>query len=742
MSRFSIQASMACRASYVSDSLHALYRPFSAILRRRRRSPSSAHRRRRGRCVVVEIACRAGRTAVIGPHKWRSRLTPLAVFVVVAALGLAGFLVTRATTRDQERRLLRERAGEVSALLSSTFGQIETALHLLEAAYGASDSAGPGFTAAARSLVQGNVAGVGAAAVLDDRVVALAGEGDSPAAGTTLDGERAAVARRALAAGDVASGLVSVPSSDRLSFVLALGGAGGTVVYQESVVDPARPIARTPGSPFHDVDVALYRTPKPDPEQLLITTTADLLLPASADRRTLPVGAEQWLMVTSAPRPLAGSFASAMPWIILASGLTSATLAAAIVQVLVRRRNYALALVEQRTSELAQGVRELEAARAVADAANRSKSEFLSRMSHELRTPLNAVLGFAQVLEFDARSDEDRDAVTHIIKGGNHLLQLINEVLDISRIETGDLTLSPEAVLVGDLVADVLDLVRPIAAQQSVHLLGDRAVSCAEFVFADRQRLKQVLLNLLSNAVKYNRRGGTVAVSWEHPSPTRLRISVTDTGPGIPAEQMGLLFVPFERLGAERTTVEGTGIGLAISQRLADAMGGSLHVESVVGRGSTFSVELPSVEGPVERYERLNGGVVDEEAPAQPSGRHTVLYIEDNLANLKLVERLLAQRSDVEVIPSMQGRLGLELAREHDPALILLDLHLPDVSGDEVLQQLRDDPATASIPVVIISADATQGQVQRLLAAGAIAYLTKPFDVRELLSILDGVLAR
>jgi CheY-like chemotaxis protein len=252
---------------------------------------------------------------------------------------------------------------------------------------------------------------------------------------------------------------------------------------------------------------------------------------------------------------------------------------------------------------------------------------------------------------------------------------------------------------------------------------------------ADAQRLKQILLNLLSNAIKYNRAGGSVTVGCERISPTRLRITVTDTGIGIPPEKLGLLFVPFERLGAERTTVEGAGIGLALSLRLAEAMGGTIAVESVAGEGSTFWVELPVVEGPVERYERLDR--TGATAPAPATERRSLLYIEDNLANLKLIERLLGDRTDFEILPAMQGRIGLGLARDHRPALVLLDLHLPDMDGYEVLHELRDDPATSSIPVIVVSADATQGQIQRLLAAGAAAYLTKPLDVREFLRLVD-----
>jgi CheY-like chemotaxis protein len=283
-----------------------------------------------------------------------------------------------------------------------------------------------------------------------------------------------------------------------------------------------------------------------------------------------------------------------------------------------------------------------------------------------------------------------------------------------------------------------MDLIRPIADARGIQLLVDRSGSCDCYVFADRQRTKQVLLNLLSNAVKYNRLRGTIAVGCEQPDDSRLLITVADTGPGIATERLEKLFTPFERLGAEHTDIEGTGIGLALSQRLTEAMGGTLTATSILGQGSTFTIDLPRVEGPVERYERLNGPV-DAPGPFD-TDRHKVLHIEDNLSNLKLVERVLARRPDLEIVPAMHGRLGLELAREHHPVLILLDLHLPDMGGDQVLQRLRDDPVTASIPVVIVSADATPGQVQRLLAAGATAYLTKPIHVPDLLRVLDEAL--
>ncbi len=680
----------------------------------------------------------------MGPRVRRPlvRYLALVLVVVLGGLSLAAFFVTRHAADDEEARLLHERSGEVAALLTSSTDNISSTLRLLGETYaGRNEEAAPGFVASARSLIKDRVTTVGVAQPEGSGVVVRAAEGKGPGVGTRLDTDRERLARRALDTRDLVSALVRDTSTGRTTLVLAFGRDDGLVVYQESAVDPTRPVPSTADSPFRALDVVLYRSPTASSDELVITTTADLPLPGSADRRVLKVGADRWLLVTSANESLAGSLAQSVPWIILGVGLTAALIAGGIVELLTRRREYALALVDERTATLRQTLDDLEAAREAADAANRSKSGFLSRMSHELRTPLNAVSGFAQLLELGDLDQEQREAVDQILKGGNHLLELINEVLDISRIESGDLALSPEPVLASSVLSDAMELIRPLASQHSIQLVGDRHATCGTYVFADRQRLKQILLNLLSNAVKYNRVGGTVSVSCEQPEPTRLRLKVADTGPGLRPDQLSRLFVPFERLGADRTDIEGTGIGLALSRRLAEAMGGTLDVDSRLGQGSTFYVELPLVEGPVERYERLDGrGQVPEVGRATGVKRHAVVYIEDNLANLKLVQRVTANRDDIEIIPAMQGRLGIELAREHQPVLILLDLHLPDLDGEQVVQQLRDDPDTAAIPVIIVSADATTGRVQRLLSAGAVAYLTKPFDVRELLRIFDDLL--
>jgi CheY-like chemotaxis protein len=363
-------------------------------------------------------------------------------------------------------------------------------------------------------------------------------------------------------------------------------------------------------------------------------------------------------------------------------------------------------------------------------------------MSHELRTPLNAILGFAQLLELEELTDEQRENLHYILSAARHLLELINEVLDIASIEAGRLTLSLEPVAVADVVAETTSLIRPLADQHQVLLVAP-PVSCQVHVLGDRQRLKQILLNLLSNAVKYNRQGGSVQLECGPGAEGRLRVAVVDTGPGIPPESMDQLFVPFERLGGEETGIEGAGLGLPLSRRLAEAMGGTLEVATTPGQGSRFWVELPAAEGPVQRAERqqeLEGDAAADPEP-EPSTTLTVLYIEDNLSNLQLVERVLNRRPGVRLISAMRPQLGLDLAAEHDPDLILLDLHLPDMPGQEVLRRLRAQARTANVPVVILSADARPSLINELLVQGVRAFLTKPLDVRELLELLDSVAA-
>jgi PAS domain S-box-containing protein len=391
-------------------------------------------------------------------------------------------------------------------------------------------------------------------------------------------------------------------------------------------------------------------------------------------------------------------------------------------------------VTEHKKAEAA--IQEKELARISADRTNRAKSEFLSRMSHELRTPLNAILGFAQLLEMDPLTPDQRESITRILHGGQHLLSLINEVLDISRIETGHLRLSLEPVPLVETVRETLELIRPLAEQRRITMQGEPDQANGLHVKADRQRLRQVLLNLLSNAVKYNREGGNVTVTCARAADGRARVAVADTGPGISPEKLGRLFTPFDRLGAEQTDIEGTGLGLSLTKRLVETMGGRLGVDSVVGRGSEFSVEL-AVAPPAA----VEAAPPCSSEPAAAGARRTVLYIEDNLSNLDLIKKLLATRPEITLLSAMQGRLGLDLARLHKPDLILLDLHLPDLGGEAVLLQLKADPSLREIPVVILSADATPGQIQRLRASGAHDYLTKPLALKQFLALISQTLA-
>ena len=387
-------------------------------------------------------------------------------------------------------------------------------------------------------------------------------------------------------------------------------------------------------------------------------------------------------------------------------------------------------------SERRQIEAEREAARDEADRANRAKSEFLSRMSHELRTPLNAVLGFAQLLELDPLVPAQRDATKEILKAGEHLLELIDEVLDLSRIEAGRLRLSLEPVDVIQVAEECLSLLRPQAQQEGIDLTLSRQAEPSVFAVADRQRLKQILLNLLSNAIKYNREHGTVDVAIDRAAGNeRIRIDVTDTGYGIPADRIEHLFEPFERLGAEGSEIEGTGLGLALTKPLVEVMGGSISVASAYEEGTTFSVELVADRSAEDRSE----AAVEPDAMASvpmPTG-HTVLYIEDNLTNLKLMERVLARRPGIALVSAMQGRMGVTLARAHRPDLIFLDQNLPDMTGLEVLRRLRADPGTGELPIVVISADVSDGLRRRMFNAGASEFVTKPFDVDRLLEIVD-----
>ncbi|MEI6554393.1 MAG: PAS domain S-box protein [Paludibacter sp.] len=383
---------------------------------------------------------------------------------------------------------------------------------------------------------------------------------------------------------------------------------------------------------------------------------------------------------------------------------------------------------------------ELRIARIEADRANKAKSEFLSSMSHELRTPLNSILGFAQLMEMGELNLNQKKGITHIKQSGAHLLQLINQVLDISRIESGRLNISIEPVQLNAVLNEMLDLIKPLAAGNKIHFeLIDSPVNKL-FVNADRQSLKQILLNLMNNAIKYNKEKGSVKIKTELKSGTNnetlvIRISIADSGVGIKSIDIPKLFTPFERIGSEKSDIEGTGLGLAVVKKLTEAMDGICGVESDFGKGSTFWIELPQANeyNIVEMLDNLT-----DTNPKLKEKQATVLYIEDNIPNIELVEEVLSsQRPLIRLITNIYGKQTVKLAIEFKPSIILLDLNLPDINGFEVLNQILDNPKTKDIPVVIISADGMQQQIDKLLKAGAKKYLTKPLEIREFLSTID-----
>ncbi|HZM03603.1 MAG TPA: PAS domain S-box protein [Candidatus Saccharimonadales bacterium] len=380
---------------------------------------------------------------------------------------------------------------------------------------------------------------------------------------------------------------------------------------------------------------------------------------------------------------------------------------------------------------------ELESAKFAAEKANLAKSDFLSSMSHELRSPLNAILGFAQLLEATAPlpTASQKESITQILQAGWHLLKLINEVLDLAVVESGKVSLSPEPVALAEIISECQAMMEPQAQQRGISMTFPQLdIPC--FVQVDRTRAKQVLINLISNAIKYNRKGGTVEVKCASTHPERIRISVTDSGAGLSPDNLAQLFQSFNRLGQEARSEEGTGIGLVVSKRLVELMGGVIGVESTVGVGSVFWIELLLTTAPTVAIESGESAVVVQ-AQLPGARRRTLLYVEDNPANMMLVEKLMAQRSDLRLLGAVNGTLGVEMARVSQPEVILMDINLPGISGIDAMRILREDPTTAHIPIVALSANAMPRDIERGLEAGFFRYLTKPIRVKEFMDTLD-----
>jgi signal transduction histidine kinase/ActR/RegA family two-component response regulator len=407
--------------------------------------------------------------------------------------------------------------------------------------------------------------------------------------------------------------------------------------------------------------------------------------------------------------------------------------------------NTARQLVEAERALLDQALQdknaELESAKFVAEKANLAKSDFLSSMSHELRTPLSAILGFAQLMESGSPppTASQKRSIDQILQAGWYLLELINEILDLALIESGKLSLSLEPISLAEVMQECQDMVEPQAQKRGISVTFPQ-FDISYFVKADRTRVKQVFINLLSNAIKYNRAQGTVAVEYTTSTAGRIRVCVKDTGEGLTPEQLAQLFQPFNRLGREASAEEGTGIGLVMTKRLIEMMGGIIGAESTVGTGSVFWIELDLTS---ERHAVLHASA--PQAPSDPTAQtnvklRTLLYVEDNPANLMLVEDLIARRPDIRLLSARDGMRGIEIARAQRPDLILMDINLPGISGIGALKILAEDPTTAHIPVIALSANAIPRDIEKGLEAGFFHYLTKPIKVSDFMQTLDAAL--
>jgi signal transduction histidine kinase/CheY-like chemotaxis protein len=664
-------------------------------------------------------------------HKVRVRRLTVVVSVGFLLLSFSLFAGAGQLVANQERRLLAERASEVALLLQ---GSLQSGFRdLLNTLVTAAQESPDAFALAAKQWTSDP--NVTAAATIADAGprgwVVTSTAGTTLTVGQTMKGARADLVQKAgltLRSDIVETGpkqqLALVLAAPRAAEGLAASDSGAVAVYLEASIDTHQGTGVTSTEPFHELRAALYIGSEPDPAKLVVTTTDQLPIRGDTETRSITVGSDPWLLVTSARQPLSGPLLHNVPWVLAVALLIVGLAMAGTVEAVARARDRAMRLVAERTADLQNSLRELQVAQ-------QAKSEFLSNMSHELRTPLNAIIGFSDLMTREPsdagapdRTSVPSEWVEHINASGMHLLDLINDILDLAKVEAGRIDLDPEPLALQPVIAAAVATLRPLMVRKKLSIIEDIDEVA---VSADKVRFRQIIDNLLSNAIKFTPEGGRIEVSTRR-GDNQVLIDVSDTGVGIAPEDQERVFDEFQQVGDRGSRTSGTGLGLALARRLVIAHGGTISVQSTIGAGSRFTVALPAAELPDADQPTV--------APLPPvtgqTSMGTVLVIEDDVAAVRLLRAYL-EKAGYAVRVAGDGPTGLAEAMSNPPDAIVLDVILPGIDGWELLRRIKLDPRSESIPVVMVTVVDEQ---EVGLALGAVDYLVKPIDPEVLVEVL------